>query len=201
MGQIVTQGLPAELIASLTNDSDGTPATGLTFSSVQVSYRRAGDVSLTTKTMTSDNFVEIGQGFYKIVFTGTELDLPGPFIFVVYSVGIQTFQGEAQVRSTASTIPNVPLALPTCDLYGNVLSLDGEPVVGAAIAARVLGMPTIEGLVALTDDILSATTDNTGTFVLTVVRLATVEVTIPLTNYRRQLIVPNTPSANLFLVP
>lgn len=198
MGQIVTQGIDAELLAAITK-TDGTPATGLLFSAVQCQFLRQGDPSFTTKTLTSMNFVEKGQGFYGITFIGTsELNVPGAFAFAIFGAGLQTSQNEAQIRTPASLIPTVPVALPTCELTGNISDAAGNPVVGASVEARVLGQPTIETNVALTDDSVTVQTDDNGVFYLTLVRLSVVEIFINRINYRRQLTVPNLANVNIF---
>lgn len=197
MGQIVTQNIPADLLAAITN-TDGTPATLLTFASVQLQFRKQGDPTFNTKVLNVSNFVELGQGFYKITFDASELSVPGPFAFVIFGAGLQNSLNEAQVRSQSSTLPTVPISMPTCTITGNVNDLSGEPIVGVAISAKVLGLPTIEAVVGLTDDSVTATTDDSGVFSITLVRLAVVEIFIPRINYRRQLTVPNAASINLF---
>lgn len=197
MGQIVTQNLPAELLAAVTN-TDGTPATLLTFASVQVQFRKQGDPSFNNKVLSTANFVEIGQGFYKIVFDAGELNIPGPFAFVVFGAGLQNSVNEAQIRAQASTLPSIPVSMPTCTIVGNINDMSGDPIVGVAISARLIGMPTIEGAVGLTDDSVTVTTDDSGVFAITMIRLAVVEFFIPRLNYRRQLTVPNAATVNLF---
>lgn len=198
MGQIITQGIDAALLVAITK-TDGTPATGLLFSAVQCQYLRQGDPSFNVKTLTSMNFVENGQGFYSITFIGSsELNIPGAFAFVVFGAGLQTSQNEAQIRTPASLIPTVPVALPTCELTGNIVDAAGNPIAGASVEARILGQPTIETNVALTDDSVTVQTDDNGVFFLTLVRLAVVEIFITRINYRRQLTVPNLTNVNLF---
>ena len=63
----------------------------------------------------------------------------------------------------------------------------------------MIASPTIENSVALTRDLVSVTTDSNGEFFLELVRLTEVEIFIPTVNYRRQLTVPNSASANLFM--
>ena len=80
LGPVVTQGLDAELVVAITKN-DGTPATGLTFASVQCQYLRAGDSTFTVKTLNSGNFIEKGNGFltawsYVLVGIGTTDKVP-----------------------------------------------------------------------------------------------------------------------------
>lgn len=198
MGQIVTQSLPANLLAVLTK-TDSTTATGVLFSAVTCQFRREGEVAFTVKVLTALNFVEIGSGFYQIGFTAAELSLVGSFAYILTGVGLQQSSNEAQIRSVTSMLPTVPVALPTCELTGNISDLMGEPVIGAAVSARVVGMPTINGGVAVADTLSTAITDDNGVFFLTLVRTAVVDVFIPAANFRRQVTIPNQPSVDLFL--
>lgn len=198
LGPVVTQGIDQELVIAITK-TDGTPATGLTFAAVQCQWLRAGDVSFTTKTLSALNFVEKGNGFYGVTFLGTsELNVVGQFVFVVLGAGLQTSQNSAQVVSAASLTPTTPVALPVCVITGNINGPDGEGMAGVVVSARMLGEPTIETNVAVTDDAITAMTDDNGVFSLTLLRLAAVEITIARVNYRRQLVVPNLATVNLF---
>lgn len=197
MGQIVTQGFPAELLAILTTTA-GLPATGLSFSSVQCQFRKEGDPVFTTKVLTVFNFTELGLGYYKVGFDAIELGIPGAFAFVLFGSGIQNSPNEAQIRTLSSTLPTVSIALPMCDITGNINDLSGDPIAGAAISARVIGMPTIANNVGVTDDLKTAITDDNGVFHLSIARLAVVDLFIPKLNYRRQITVPNLSVVNLF---
>lgn len=197
LGPVLTVGVPAEIVFALTN-SDGTPATGLTFASVLCQYLRAGDVSFTSKTLTSGNFVEKGNGFYGITFLASpDLAVEGEFVFSVYGAGLQASQNAAQLVSAASLIPTTPVAIPVCVVTANINSPNGEGIAGVTVVARMVGEPTIENNVALTGDTLTASTDDNGVFNLTLPRLAVVEITIARVNYRRIITVPNLPSVNL----
>lgn len=198
MGQVLTQGVNADLSVLLTSLA-GVPATGVLFSQVSCQFLREGDTSLNNFVLTSSNFNEAGNGFYRITFDGAvTLNTVGMFLYRVFGAGLQTFANEAQIRSPASLIPSTPAALPLCTVTGNINDLTGVPIPSVAISARVLGLPTIENAIGLTDDVVSATTDDNGVFFLQLVRGAVVEVTIPRINYRRQLTVPNQASADLF---
>lgn len=197
MGQIVVQGAPAALTIAMMNLA-GSPAVGLTSASVTCQFRVEGDNVFASKALDGSNFTELGNGFYQINFTAADLSTVGSFIFILAGSGLRQASNEAQVVSTISTIPTTPAALPICRLTGAISSLGGGPVEGAAVSVRVLGMPTIEGVVGITDDQQTANTDFNGVFFLDLVQLSVVEVFIPRINYRRQLTVPALASANLF---
>lgn len=197
MGQVVVQGVAAPLTLAIMN-TDGSPALSLVAASVTCQFRRADDSVFLSKSLDGSNFAELGNGFYQITFSASDLATVGVFLFVVNGAGLRQSSNEAQVVSTDSLIPTNPTTLPTCRLTGALAALGGSGVAGAAVSARVLGMPTIEGVVGVTDDLQTATTDDNGVFFLDLVQLSVVEIFIPRINYRRQLTVPALTSANLF---
>lgn len=141
--------------------------------------------------------VEIGDGVYTILFFASELDTVGSFTVKVTGATITQHVAIASVLA-AGTTPTVA-AVQTCVINGHVFDPSGRPLQGAGVGARIIGFPSIEqNSIGLTTNEVTAVTDANGEFFLTLVRLAEVEVTIPVMNYRRQITVPNLASANLF---
>lgn len=196
MSQNVTQNVDGQLVAILTN-LDGTPATGLSFASVSCVFKKETDISFLSKTLTSLNFTEIGSGVYNILFTGaSELTVLGSFVFVVTGASITEFVGLVNV--VASAADTIATSLPTCVVTGHIGDLTGAPIAGASISVRVTGLPTLISNVGLTDKLITAVTDNNGVFSIELIRLASVDVFIPMLNYRRSITVPNVATADLF---
>lgn len=195
MSQIVTQSVAADLVTILTT-TGGVPATGILFSGVTALFRKEGAASFTAKTITALNFDEIGSGVYTISFTAAELNTLGSFTWVVNGAGLQQFAGIANV--VATPVVSTAVSLQTCVVSGHLYDVQGAPLVGAAVSARVVGFPTLISNVGLSDDLVTSTTDSNGQFFLELVRLAQVDVMIPKINYRRNIVVPNAASADLF---
>lgn len=195
MSQQLQQNAAAELVVYLTKDNAA--VAGLAFGDVTAEYRKEGAASFTSKTLDALNWAEIGSGVYTIAFTASELDTVGSFTVKVTGATIDQYVTVANVLSEGTTPTEV--SLETCVLNGHVFSADGQAVEGTSVSARVLGLPSIEGSqAAITDDRVAVSTDANGEFFLPLVRGADVEVFIPAANYRRQLVVPNQASANLF---
>jgi hypothetical protein len=196
MSQIVQQSTINDLIVTLL-DSGGSPVTGLTYDEVTCSYRKEGQSSFTSKTLTALVFDEIGSGVYTIEFSADELDTNGAFLFIVngsdivQSVVIVTIEEE-------STNDSVDISVSTCTLTGHLFNATGEPLQNVAVSARVLNRPAILNNVAVDSEIVSAKTDENGQFFLTLIRNLDVVINIPKVNYERRLVVPNVASANLF---
>lgn len=198
MSRPVTQDQAADLIAVLT-DASNLPVTGLVSADVTVEYRKEGGASFTAKSTSLATFVEIGSGVYTVEFTGTELDTLGSFLYKITGASISQYVGIAEVTPAAQSSSAV--SLDTCVLYGHVLGASGEPVQNAVVSARILGAPFISGSIGIQDSRVFSKTDENGAFFIELVRLALVEIIISKMNYKRQLTVPNQPTANLLTVP
>jgi len=82
----------------LVDDTDGkTPETGKTYSDVTVKYAKEGATSFATKTMSASDWQEIGDGFYRVKFSATELDTAGNFAYEVYASGTRRFPGHIDI--------------------------------------------------------------------------------------------------------
>jgi hypothetical protein len=199
MAQTIAQNTAADLLVVLTN-SGGLPVTGLIFSDVTAQLRKEGEPAFTAFPLTALNFSEIGNGVYVINLTPTNTNTLGSLTLTADAATTTQFVSISTVQATpvATTAPTMP----TCTITGVITDLTGEPVEGASINAKIIGIPSVENNnVAVTDELISAATDANGNFSIALLRLADVEITIPKVNYRRQLVVPNTPTANLFYIP
>ena len=142
-------------------------------------------------------FEEIGNGLYTIDFFAAELDTLGSFTFIVDGAAID--QSTNIVTILAVTETPTTLSVQTCVITGHLKDAQGVPLVGTGVTARVIGLPSIEqNQIAISNELVSVTTDVNGQFFLTLIRQADVELFIPIANYRRQFVVPNQANANLF---
>lgn len=195
MGQTFTQNQAGEMIVVLSKDES--PVTGLTNTDLTAEIRKDGDASFTAKSLTAGDVTDIGSGVYAIALTTAELDTLGTFILKLTGADIDQHVALATVVEADETLTTV--SLETCVLTGHVFDPAGKPVVGAAVSARMVGLPSVEQSAAVvTDSRVAVKTDVNGEFFLELARLADVEVFIPSANYRRRLVVPNKASVNLF---
>lgn len=63
------------------------PAVGITNSNVSVKYKKTGQTSFQTLTVTTLNWIEIGNGFYTLVFSPIETDTVGTFAYNATGAG------------------------------------------------------------------------------------------------------------------
>lgn len=92
------KGIQRELPCIMTDNVDfKTGITGLAFTDVTVKYAKEGDSPFSTKNMTVDDWIELGEGAYNIIFSLTELNTGGKFIYIVTSSGCIPYPGEVQL--------------------------------------------------------------------------------------------------------
>jgi hypothetical protein len=207
----VLQNTAEWLPFTATDVGTGAARTGVLYTQVTVSYKKAGDVAFSLKTLTgASDFREIGLGVYEINFSGLELDTLGTFIFVVNSNGalpapaLNQYVGLAEVQAAAAYTPGT-ITLATNILTGNLVGLDGNGLSGESVTAKILSAPNIMGtlpnLGGVGTDMVSAVTDSGGFFALEILQEAVVDIVIPAINYRRTLTVPANSTDSLFDIP
>lgn len=206
----VLQGTPTWLPFMAIDANNGTPRTGITYTQVDVSYKKYTQATFQIKTLLVTDFRENGNGIYEILFSTSDLNTVGTFIYVVQGNGglplpnIKQFVGQAVVQSSSSYTPGT-ITLQTNVLTGNLVDLRGRPLVGEAVSARMVSAPTIMGVSpnigGVGVDITAAITDSVGFFALEVLQGAVIDVVIPVINYRRTLTVPSNATDKLFEIP
>jgi hypothetical protein len=191
---------------------DGDPRTSITYNQVDVAYKKSNQTSFQAKVLVGGgtDFRENGNGVYEILFSTSELDTTGTFIYVVNGNGalpspaIRQYLGQASVESATVYTPG-SISLSTNVLTGNLINLSGDAMSGESIHARVLAAPAVMGtspnIGGVGSTIVSAQSDEVGFFALEVLQGATIDVVIPSINYRRTLTVPANTTDTLFDIP
>ena len=150
-------------------------------------------------------WTEIGAGVYTIDLSEPDTDTLGNMYIRVSGGTIKTTLLAAYVSVAApSPSPSPTLTVANTLLFGYVLDAQGLPLQGASVSAKVLAIPSVgysvtEGYVQGTS-LVTATTDGSGFFQISLVTGSQVDLFIPSANYRRTLEVPVT-STNVFDIP
>lgn len=150
------------------------------------------------------DFTNLGAGYYELDLDTSDTDTLGSISVRITGASIRSTLQQATVVVATPASPTPSWTVPTSTVYGYVLSASGSAVANAAVAVRVLSVPTVlhsgsEGLV-ITSDIETTRTDSTGYFALSLIAGSLVDIFIPSANYRRTFTVPST-STNLFDLP
>ncbi len=197
MSQQVVQNAASVVTVLLTLDNEGVE--GLTDTDVTLVFRLPGE-AFQALVLDGDNWTEVSDGYYDVSFAEGDLDVVGTMMIKITSADADTSYTSVNIVA-ADDEGITTVGLQTCILTGHIFDAMGEPVANAAVGARPIGLPAIEqSTAAITDDLVSTTTDANGQFFLTLIRLADVEVFIPVANFRRRIVVPNQASADLFSV-
>lgn len=206
----VLQGTPTWLPFIAVDASTGSPRTGIIFSQVDVAYKKSNQSIFQTKVLLITDFRENGNGVYEILFSASQLDTEGSFLYVVNGNGslplpsIKQFIGQAVVQRSEHYTPGA-ITLNTNALTGNLVDLKGVALVDVAVSARVLEAPEILGtnpnVGGIGTDLLSVRTDSSGFFALEVLQNSLIDITIPRIGYRRTLRVPANVTDKLFELP
>lgn len=196
---------PTSAVVFLALEAGG-PATGLTFASVTAGIKKSGAGAFTGFTLTALNFTELSDGFYEVDLAAGDTDTLGSLYLSFTGATITTtlLAGWVTTATSASPLPTPAFTPTTTAIYGYVYGVDGAPVANATVTARLTQQPTIihpttDGIL-VGSDFLSAQTDSTGFFTLTILTGASAEFVIPVANYRRTITVPAA-TANLFDIP
>jgi hypothetical protein len=92
----LTTTVAAEVGVTLLNSSD-ISVPGILYTGITVTYRKNGQSSYTTKTVGAGDWVELGDGIYKLLFTTTELNTPGYFRFIIKGAGFDRYEADLQL--------------------------------------------------------------------------------------------------------
>lgn len=199
---LLIQSNVGKVTVYLEQDSDGLPATGLTFSDVTIDVKKEGG-SFVNKVVDGTNFVELDGGFYEITLTVSETDTLGNLYVRVTGAVPATSLVSSFIASETPVAPVTSTAPGTTTMHGFVFDSSGKPAVNASVAATALSVPTIlnpsDGM-TITTETVSTKTDASGYFVLDLITGMQVDFFIPSTGFRRTFTVPASP-ANVFELP
>ena len=189
------QGIVAEKSIYLTLVD--APALGVLPTDVVCRYKKEGQTSLTTKTLTSANWFELGNGFYTIRFTALETDTQGSLFYTLISTKFDNFiYDDFTIEPPSSAAaPFVPPGF--CQVSGNLLTVGNTIPVGTPITFRPALFPlTVNGAVVTADKVMTYP-DITGAFQVNLIRGSLVIVEIERTGVRAQIQIPDATTADL----
>ena len=180
--------------------SAGGPATGLTFADVLADLKKEGESSFSAMSLSGSIFAEVGGGTYSITLATTDTDVLGNLYIRVSGATVETTLVLGYVAASAPVNPTTPLSINTTALFGYIVDLQGTPVSGASVSARVLATPAIGSSTEdyiQADTLVTAKSDADGFFTIVLISGAQVDFYIPSAGYRRTLQVPSS-STNVF---
>lgn len=101
--QQVQTGYAAQLVVRLLDASDN-PVLSVPASSVTAKYKKQGDTSWTSKTVSAGEWASGPDGRYLLLFSSSELDTEGRFTYRVLVSGADTFTGDVDLVADWATV-------------------------------------------------------------------------------------------------
>jgi hypothetical protein len=198
------------------------PLVPASIETLEYSYNNVstGELLLTSPTVNVHNATEpvervdwvevndaIAPGSYLLLLPPTILSKEDIFTYIVTNgpppapPGVPLFEpyfNTIDIVGSLDPVTFTPPSIPTCKLYGFVVSLAGAAVANSSISAKLLAVPSMLSNAGFQDEIISSKTDTNGYFELIVAQQATIEVVIADIGYKRTIVVPSTTLAKLF---
>lgn len=171
------------------------PVPGLLPADVTVQYRKQGQTSFTTKTMSSSNFYSLGDGYYALQFSGSELDTLGAFFYKISGLAFDAQSEEFSIEPLPEQLVVIPPEI--CVISGNILDVSSSPAKEVTVTFRAVNYPLQNGNSIMLADKVVARTDSQGNFSAQLIRGMTVIVEVERTGIRNQFVVPDAATALL----
>ena len=186
------QGRPFE--SNILLYSGGSPVTGVVPADVSVSYRKTGESSLSTLPLATSNWIEVGNGLYILVFSGSDMDTLGSYYYEVSGGSFDNLVKETEV------VP-VPVGslvtTTTCIVSGNISELGGSPGFTREITFRLAKRPSTNSGAFVLAEQVSTVPDINGSFTVELVRGVKVIASIPSAGVKHTIVIPDQGTANL----
>lgn len=174
----------------------GTAASAVAPSQVVCRYKKNGDNTLTTKVLDSQTWLNLGDGYYAVRFTPSEMDSAGYFFFTLTSDEFDNFTFSEFTIEPQSIFQSVS-SPDMCVVSGSVRTVGNTVPKGArAIFRPVLFPATMSGSMLHAESAVAVLTAY-GTFSVELVQGATVVVEIEGTGIRAQIEIPYEATADL----
>ena len=174
------------------------PAASVGYTDVTVRYKKNGSSGFSVKTMTSADWINLGQGMYTLRFSSNELDTLGNFTFTVAGPLFDNFIYDEFTIEPAPSGAFVPAPPMTCVVSGTVKTVGGVAPQQLKVVARAANFPATYGDNLVSADTVWTYADSLGNFSMNLVQGATLLIDIERVGIRAvQIRVPFAPTANL----
>lgn len=192
MGVRQTSEHEVNLFLSLTS----TGATGIVFDDVTVAIKKQNESSFTNKVLATEDWVEIGDGFYALKFSTTDTNTVGELLFTVSGADFDNFEFDKfLIEAVPVGVDQIPAD--TCLIQGNVRDIGGDAAVDHRVFIRPADIPAQSGDTILSSIPKISHTDNLGNFNVALLRNQIVLIDVNNTGVKIQFTVPDQVSALL----
>ena len=174
---------------------DIVPVEGLLCSDFTVTIRKAGG-TFAEKVLTTQDLMEVGDGWYEFKWSTGDMDTLGEFYFRA----VPDVPGAFPVDKIFDVNPP-PLYMqgvhPDCIVTGNIINIGGMPSTNTYVMFRPKSVPVIAGTSLLGATVLRTTPDAFGNFSVRLLRNLQVLVEIEGAGIRHLITVPDMDTASI----
>lgn len=172
----------------------GTAATAIAASSVVCKIKKSGQIGFTPKVLTTENWVNLGSGYYTIKFAAEDMGRVGTFVYTLTGSGFDNFGYD---EFTVLAAPDKTIE-DKCIVSGQFIGLAGaNPGLQIRVSARPVEFPAKSGNRVVVADDVSTYLDHEGKFELPLLRGSTCIIEVPRAAIRHQIEIPDQASADL----
>lgn len=170
---------------------------------INVIVKRKDGTTIETLTLVSGSvFITIGAGNLYQVVNYSLADTLDDYLIVEWRAKVSTVQSEPFPYVERVMIPELAVGGATCEVFGSVLTVDGQPLVNQKVRFSPQPTPqkTVSGdaeAVIVNTDTIEVLTDAQGVFRLKLLRGATLRVNIPAANVNCPITIPDQAGVNL----
>lgn len=172
----------------------GVPAISVDPDNVLCQIKKAGQIGFSTKDLSGDNWINLGEGFYTIKFSAADMSRVGSFIYKLEGDDFDNFAYDEFVILPASDTT----VADKCIVSGQFVNLAASnPGMQVRVSARPVEFPARIGDRMVTAGEVYTFLDHTGSFELPLLRGSTCIFEVPRAAIRHQIEIPDAASANL----
>lgn len=171
----------------------GTPSVAVLHSDLVCNTKKAGHNSFSSKVLNLENWINLGNGYYTIRFSAADMSKVGSFVYTLAGSEFDNFAyDEFSILAAADTT-----VADKCIVTGKFINLAGNMASQIKVSARAVDFPAKTGNRIVAADTICTTLSSDGSFQLSLLRGATVIIEVPRAGIRHQIVIPDTPSAEL----
>ncbi|MCJ7520993.1 MAG: hypothetical protein MUP21_02050 [Dehalococcoidia bacterium] len=171
-----------------------TPVDDVLYSDVTLDIRKNGDPAFANRVLLTEEWVNLGGGYYALRFLADDYDRLGDFRYRLIGLAFDTLSGSFDIDPA----PISYLAqAPSCIVSGNIVDIGGVGMRLQPITFRPRFVPALSGLSLIASGLIQTGTDAVGNFSVALIRGSKVLVEIQAAAIRYEITIPDASSANL----
>jgi phage baseplate assembly protein gpV len=171
----------------------GVPSLSILPANVVCEIKKNGQTVFTPKVINSQNWVNLGDGYYTIRFSADDLSRVGSFTYKLSGPNFDNFLYDELVILAAEDVT----VKDKCVVKAQFIGLSGDGAKQIRVTARMVEFPASSNGRIVSGDTIYTYLNSNGECELTLLRNSVVLIEVPRAAIRSQITVPDTPTADL----